>query len=120
MSTFEIVISVVSILVAAGVGYPLFKLAKLKLGEEKIKVVFTVASEVVNALEEEIKGDKMGKARYEEAVTRIKDILETRFKINADNILIDTAIHAAVRIINIGRIDKDELDGMTVEEAVKN
>ena len=101
MSTFEIVISIVSILVAAGVGYPLFKFAKLKFGEEKIKVIFTVANEVVNALEEEIKGDKMGKARYEKAVTRIKDIIETSFKTNADNILIDTAIHAASRVIKI-------------------
>jgi hypothetical protein len=94
----EILGSVIAVLLV--VGSPLlYRYLKGRVDEKTLALVFGVADKVVKAVEQEIKGVKMGPTRYDQAVEDIKDILDAR-GIKADDFLIDKAIHAAVWLIN--------------------
>lgn len=115
VTIFSAVISILLVLLT-----PLIlKLVKKHADEKTLGIVFSVAKGVVFALEEQIKGLKMGPKRYAQAVEDIKAILEL-YNIDADNILIDKAIHAAVYLINANRmVDTDEEETGETENVPK-
>ena len=91
-------VEVLLTVVIAVVGLLTPKLATLVSGKiqgQKLGIIFTVARQVVVAIEEEIKGEKKGAEKFEEAKENINEILKVR-GIKAENILIQKAIDAAV------------------------